>query len=222
MEIDLADTMNSLFLTSTWLLALLLLFALILHINNQNRIYSQIYKLTHKNGNSNNSSKDSFRESFYKEITVSQGSNFTALALASWILLVVAAAFLYLLVPTIFPYSYMNIAELASNPLGFFIFGIIVGVLTAAIILLMDKLPENHRELKLMELYSFYSLSKGMKKTMGMTIIALSISVFSSAYVGTIYPSQSVSAEILSLLMLIVSAMVLVMPIYKEAWGLRR
>ena len=128
-------------------------------------------------------------------MTVSQGSNFTALALASWIMLFVAVAYLYLLVPTILPFSYMDIAELASNTLGFAIFGLLVACLAAAIILFLDKLPEDHRELKLTELYSFYSISKSMKKMIGMTVIALCISVLLSAYIGTIYPAHSTACR---------------------------
>ncbi|MDD1760537.1 MAG: hypothetical protein LUQ44_08020, partial [Methanothrix sp.] len=85
--------------------------------------------------------KEVSKELLYAEMTVSQGSNFTALALASWIMLSVAIAYLYLLVPTILPFSYMSIAELASNPLGFAIFGILVAGLAAAFILFLDKLP---------------------------------------------------------------------------------
>ena len=73
-----------------------------------------------------------------------------------------------------------------------------------------------------MELYSFYSISKTMKKMIGMTVIALCISVLLSAYIGTIYPAHSLPAELLSLMLLVVSAGILVMPIYKEAWEARR
>ncbi|MHB8118336.1 MAG: hypothetical protein ACYDHX_06395 [Methanothrix sp.] len=159
---------------------------------------------------------------FYKEMTVSQGSNFTALALAAWIMLFVAVAYLYLLVPTILPFSYMSIAELASSTLGFAIFGILVASLAAAIILFLDKLPQDHRKFKLMELYSFYSISKTVKKMIGMTVIALCISVLLSAYIGTIYPNHSLPVEILSLMLLVGSTGILVMPIYKEAWEARR
>jgi hypothetical protein len=214
MPIDISTAMNSLFPAGTMLLALLLIFAAILHINNLNRVHKLMAILQHK--------RDVSKALLYKEMTVSQGSNFAALALASWIMLFVAVAYLYLLVPTILPYSYMNIAELASNTLGFAIFGIIVASLAAAIILMFDKLPEDHRELKLMELYSFYSISKAVKKMIGMTVIALCISVMLSAYIGTIYPAHSQPAELLSLMLLVVSAGVLVMPIYKEAWEARR
>ena len=210
MDIDLLNVTNSLFPVSALLLALLLIFAAILHINNLNRVHKLMAVLQHK--------KEVSKALLYKEMTISQGSNFTALALAAWIMLFVAVAYLYLLVPTILPFSYMSISELASSTFGFAIFGILVAFIATVIILFLDKLPEDHRELKLMELYSFYSISKVMKKIIGMTVIALCISVLLSAYIGTIYPNHSLPAEILSLVLLVGSAGILVMPIYKEAW----
>lgn len=215
MDINISTAMNNLFPAGTLLLALLLIFAAVLHINNLNRVHRLMTVLQHK--------KEVSRELLYAEMTVSQGSNFTALALASWVMLFVAVAYLYLLVPTILPFSYMDIAELASNPLGFAIFGILVAGLTAAFILLLDKLPDDHRELKLMELYSFYSISKAMKKMIGSTVLVLCVSILLSAYIGTIYPARSTPiVELLSLVLLIGSASILVMPIYKEAWEARR
>ena len=214
MDIDISTVMNSRFSAGTLLLALLLISAAILHINNLNRVHRLMAVLQHK--------KEVSKELLYKEMTVSQGSNFTALALASWIMLFVALAYLYLLVPTFLPFSYMNVAELASNPMGFAIFGILVACLATVIILFLDKLPQDRRELRLTELYSFYSISKAAKKMIGMTVIALCISILLSAYIGTIYPAHSLPAELLSLMLLVGSVGVLVMPIYKEAWEARR
>ena len=213
MAIDISNVTNSLFSAGTLLLALLLIFAAVLHINNLNRVHKLMALLQHK---------EVSKALLYKEMTVSQGSNFTALALTAWIMLFVAVAYLYLLVPTIFPFSFMSIADLASSNLGFAIFGILVAGLAATIILFLDKLPDDHRELKLMELYSFYSISKAMKKMIGMTVIALCVSVLLSAYIGTIYPNHSLPAELFSLMLLVGSAGILVMPIYKEAWEARR
>lgn len=214
MPIDIITVMDNLFPAGTLLLALLLVLAAVLHIKNLNRVHKLMTGLQHK--------KEVSKALLYEAMTVSQGSNFTALALASWIMLFVAAAYLYLLVPTILPFSYMNIAELASNTFGFAIFGILVAFIATAIILFSDKLPDDHRELKLTELYSFYSVSKTMKKMIGMTVVALCISVLLSAYIGTIYPAHSLPAELLSLMLLVGSVSILVMPIYKEAWEARR
>ena len=206
---DLYATFNeaNLFAAGTVLLAILLALAALLHIKN---IYSvhRLMTLLQK--------KTVDRSHLYAEMTVSQGSNFTALAFASWIMLIVAIAYLYLLVPTYLPYSYMQIASLASNQLGFAIMGIVMGLLAAAIILFLDKLPEDRRELRLTEIYSFYNISKTAKKLIALTLIALAASIVLSAYLGTIYPEEANAAKLGSLLLLLLSAGILVMPIYKE------
>ena len=205
--------MDNLFAAGTIALALLLIIAAILHINNIKNVHKLMEELQRKKVD---------KSHLHKEMTVSQGSNFAALAFASWIMLFVAIAFLYLLVPTVLSFSFMDVAELASNPFGFAIFGITVGLLAAVVIFFLDKLPDDRRELRLTELYSFYVISKGTKKMIGLTLIALYGSVVLSAYVGTIYPDRSMDAQLISLALLIVSAGILVMPIYKEAWEARR
>lgn len=226
MDLDLSMVIDILFPAGTLLLAILLILAAVLHINNLNRVYKLMAALRHEMKGSKNESKDyskgGYKALLYQEMTTPQGINFTALALAAWIMLFVALAYLYLLVPTILPFSYMDISDLASSSGGFFIFGILVACLVAGVIILLDKLPQDHRELKLTELYSFYSLSKSTKKMIGMTIITLCISVLLSAYIGTIYPSYSLPVELLSLILVLGSAGILVMPIFKEAWEARR
>lgn len=222
MDLDLSTVIDILFPAGTLLLALLLILAAVLHINNLNRVCKLMAALQHEKEGSKDYSKGGYKALLYQEMTIPQGMNFTALALAAWIMLFVALAYLYLLVPTILPFSYMDISDLASTSGGFFIFGILAACLVAGVILLLDKLPQDHRELKLTELYSFYSLSKSTKKMIAMTIIVLCISVLLSAYIGTIYPSYSLPVELLSLILLLGSAGILVMPIFKEAWGVRR
>jgi len=211
---DNVGALNLLFQAGTLLLIILLLLAMVMHINNLNKVYKLMAKLQHK--------ESVPKDLLYKEMTVPQGMNFTALALASWIMLLVAIAFLYLLVPTYLPLSYMDLSDLASSPMGFAKFGIAVAALVAVVLLFLDKLPENYRNLKLTELYSFYSISKRMKKLIGITVVVLCISIIISSYVGTIYPGRSPSAELLSLILMIISAGILVMPIFKEAWEARR
>jgi hypothetical protein len=48
------------------------------------------------------------------------------------------------------------------------------------------------------------------------------ISVFISAYIGTIYPERSILAQLISLILLLIAAGILLMPVYKEAWEARR
>jgi len=207
MDLYAAFNEANLFAAGTVLLVILLALAALLHIKN---IYSvhRLMTLLQK--------KTVDRSHLYAEMTVSQGSNFTALAFASWIMLFVAIAYLYLLVPTYLPYSYMQIASLASNQLGFAIMGIAMGLLAAAIILFLDKLPEDRRELRLTEIYSFYNISKTAKKLIALTLIALAASIVLSAYLGTIYPEEANAAKLGSLLLLLLSAGILVLPIYKE------
>jgi hypothetical protein len=212
MELNAAFISDILFTSGTIVLAIGLILALALHIFNINKVHKLMGVLQKKTVSKSN---------LYKEMTVSQGINFTALAFASWIMLFVAMAFLYILVPTILPFSYMDVAELASNPFGFAIFGILVGLLAWIIIFFSDKLPDDRREFRLTELYSFYSIPKDTKRMIGPTLIALWGSIFSSAYLGTIYPEQSIAAQLISLFLLIASAGILVLPIYKEAWGAR-
>lgn len=209
MPIETALTADNLFATGTIALVIGLILAGALHVYNLNKVHKSMMILQKKTVSKSN---------LYKEMTVAQGSNFTALALTSWIMLFVAIAFLYLLVPTVLPFSYMKIAELASNPMGFAIFGLSTALLAAIIILFVDKLPEDLREFKLTELYSFYSISKATKKMIGLTTVLLSLSVILSSYLGTIYPSRSSSIEFISLLLIIASAFILIMPIYRESW----
>ncbi len=207
MDLYAAFNEANLFAAGTILLVILLALAVLLHVKN---IYSvhRLMTLLQK--------KTVDRSHLYAEMTVSQGSNFTALAFASWIMLFVTIAYLYLLVPTYLPYSYMQIASLASNQLGFAIMGIAMGLLAAAIILFLDKLPEDRRELRLTEIYSFYNISKTAKKLIALTLIALAASIVLSAYLGTIYPEEANAAKLGSLLLLLLSAGILVLPIYKE------
>jgi hypothetical protein len=212
MDLNAAFISNILFSAGTTVLAIGLILGLALHIFNINKVHRLMGILQKKTVS---------KSHLYKEMTVSQGTNFTALAFASWIMLFVAIAFLYLLAPTVLPFSYMDVAELASNPFGFAIFGMMVGLLAWVIIFFLDKLPDSRREFRLTELYSFYSISKGAKRMIGLTLIPLWISVLSSAYLGTIYPEQSITAQLISLILLIASAGILVLPIYKEAWEAR-
>ena len=209
MDLYAALSAANLFAAGTVLLVILLALAALLHIKNIYSVHRLMTMLQKKTVD---------RSHLYAEMTVSQGSNFTALAFASWIMLFVAIAYLYLLVPTYLPYSYMQVATLASNQMGFAIMGIAVGLLAAAIILFLDKLPEDRRELRLTEVYSFYALFKTAKKLIALALIALAASIVLSAYLGTIYPAQSDAAKLASLLLLLLSVAILAMPIYRKSW----
>lgn len=199
---------TDLFNAGTLLLVFILLLVGPVHIFNLKRVRKRIEELEHCSVS---------KEALYKEYTISLGSNFCALAFAAWIMLFVAIAYLYLLVPTVLPFSYMQIPALASNPFGFAIFGVAISVVTSLLILGLDKLPEKYREFKLTEMYSFYTLSKSMKRLIVLAVPFLCASVLFSAYVGTIYPDRSTLAELLSIVFLFVSVSFMVTPIYREA-----
>ncbi len=187
-------------------LLILLLGAWFLHISHLKSIYSKVTELRKPNIVS--------IEKFYENMTISQGSNFIGLAMASWMMLFVAIAYFYLLIPGKMPYSYMNqMSDWASSQYGFFAFGVLAALLAAVGIRILDMLPENHRNLKLTELYSFYSVSKGMKRNIALTIPFLGISIILSAYAGTIYPEQDITIEYMSFAILFASAAVLVWPV---------
>lgn len=188
--------------------------AAILHINNLSRVHNLVESMKHCTVT---------KKDLYKEMTIPQGSNFCALALTGWVMLVVAMAYLYLLVPTDLPVSYMmQIPDIASGWYGFGAYGLFVAALAILVILGLDKLPESHREFKLTELYSFYSLSKRKKTAIALTVPALGVSIICSAYLGTIYPGRSSLAEIIGFALLALSLGLLVEPIYRESWEVRK
>lgn len=186
----------------------LLLGAAYMHIDNLKKAHNKIEVLAGKTVQ---------KEDFYKEITVAQGSNFVALAMAAWIMLFVAFSYLYFLIPGAMPFSYMmQMPEWSSTPLGFFIFGLIAASLAAIVIfVVLDKFPENKRHFKLTELYSFYDISKRMKGYIGFAILPLILSVVFSAYLGTIYPEHNQYFESFSFIFLIISMCILIWPIWE-------
>ena len=186
---------------------LLLMSGAVLHIHNLNHAYKKMVELV---------GPGVTRVALYKEMTVAQGSNFTALAMAAWIMLFVAIAYLYILIPGVFKYNYMMQApEWASSQIGFFIFGVIMALMAAIIIWSSDMLPNKYRSFKLSELYSFYSISREQKKYISLPIILLGSSIIISAYLGTIYPIRNSFAESLSFIFLNLSIGILILPIWR-------
>jgi hypothetical protein len=189
-------------------LILLLMGAGCLHISNLKKVHERINSLVGIKVPA---------PSLYKEMTVAQGSNFVSIAMAGWIMLAVAVAYFYFFIPRDMPFSYMmQMPELASNPAGFFIFGFGIAMLAAIVIfLVLDTMPENHRNLKLTELYSFYDLSKRWKKYIGLTVLLLWFSILISAWLATIYPTRYLGAEMFSYVLIIFSEGILVWPIWE-------
>jgi hypothetical protein len=109
----------------------------------------------------------------------------------------------------------MQMPEWASKPFGIFIFGFSVAVLAAVFMLVLDKLPEKRRNLKLIELYSFYSVSKSMKRNIVLTIPLLGISIILSALLVTIHPERNDLLYLLSSALIVCSIAVLVLPVWE-------
>lgn len=195
---------------SALLVAMILIGAAALHIFNIYRVHKRIECLMGENCSVS-------KETLYREMTIAQGSNFWAMSFAAWLMLFVAISYLYFLVPTIMPLSYMQVADLASASYGFTTLGLTVALGFGLLMLLLDKLPDSLRYLKPIELYSFYIISKNTKRMIVLTIITLSISIVCSAYIGTIYPGKDPVAEGLALITLAISAGALVSPVYREA-----
>ncbi len=169
-----------------------LIFGILLHIYNLERVYKRISSL---------SKGHISRELLYEVMSQSQGSNFIAIAISAWSLLFVTIAYFYFLTPTVFSINYFRVPDLASSPLGFFILGAIVILVTGLI------------GASFARFYSFYEISWTTKKFIMGTIPLLGVSLFCSAYAGTLYPNSSPAlTELAAFLGLLVSEVILLSP----------
>ena len=144
------------------------------------------------------------KESVFSELYLQQGSTFNALAIGAWSLFFIALTFFYFLTPVVFgKYNYFRLATLASSLFGFFIFGLIVFLLTGALAVILSRI------------YGFYEISIAMKKSIMTTFALLGVSVICSAYLGTIYPARaSFLLEAFVFTALLISLLILLAPIY--------
>jgi hypothetical protein len=157
------------------------------------------------------SSSDFDFKAFKAVLRLQQGSNFNALAIASWSLFFVGLAFLYFLTPDPFPSSnyFMGASGPASLDLGLLIFGLAIILLTSMVAFLIPKG------------YRFYAISRSQKQMMvPLAMILLLISIAVSSYLGTIYPEANETAWNLGYVALLASLALLMLPIvlgFKEA-----
>lgn len=188
--------------------AILLMGAGYLHIRNINCVHEKIEYLMGGKGSVS-------KEDLYREMTVAQGMNFIGLTNVAWVMLFVSIAFLYFLIPTDLPFSYIKqLPELASHPLGFFFFGIITTFFAFILIMISDILSESRRNWKFTELYSFYDICKNIKVKIISTIPLLSLSIVLSAWNAILYPEQYMILGTLSFILIIISIVILVWPIW--------
>ena len=144
-------------------------------------------------------------------LRLQQGSNFNALAIASWSLFFVGLVFLYFLTPELFPR--MNYFISASGPasldLGLLIFGLAIILVTSMLAFLIPKG------------YRYYAISRSDKRLMvPLALLLLLISIASSSYLGTIYPETNEAAWNLGYIALLASLALLMLPLvlgFKEA-----
>ena len=140
-----------------------------------------------------------------------QGSNFNAAAISAWMLLFVALAYFYFLTPRVFPdLNYFLVADLASGPLGLFIFGLMIMLVVG---------PVGVASLGLMKFYGFYEMSRGMKAAIMLTVPVLMISISLSVYLGTLYPAgDATGLKAAALATILLSQIVLLSPVYIDTW----
>jgi len=177
------------------LMAGLLVISVLLHVFNLERIYRRVSSL---------SGGQISKDKMLSELSVSQGSNFTAMAISAWSLFFAALAYLYFLTPALFQdYNYFKVASLASSPIGFFIFGILAIAIGTIVATAFSRF------------YSYYEISGKVKRSIMATFLLLGLSLVSSAYLGTLYPGgTSVLATAVAFLSLFASLLMLLSPIY--------
>lgn len=144
-------------------------------------------------------------------LRLQQGSNFNALAIASWSLFFVALVFLYFLTPDLFPSLnyFIGASGPASLDLGLLIFGLAIILLASGLAFLIPKG------------YRYYAISRSDKQMMvPLALLLLLISVAASSYLGTIYPETNEAAWNLGYIALFASLALLMLPLvlgFKEA-----
>jgi hypothetical protein len=157
------------------------------------------------------SSSDFDIKAFKAVLRLQQGSNFNALAIASWSLFFIGLAFLYFLTPDLFPRAnyFVGASGPASLDLGLFIFALAIILPTSILAFLI---PRGYR---------YYAISRSQKQTIvPLTIVLLIISIGASSYIGTIYPEANETAWNLGYVALLSSLALLMLPIllgFKEA-----
>ncbi|MCR3884151.1 MAG: hypothetical protein NUK54_07255 [Methanothrix sp.] len=212
--------MTSLFLNGIFgvgLFLLLLAGGAALHRLNIERTYRRVAATSKArvvdNGGANDNggkiSKDKLKEEIMKEMFTRQGSNFNAAAVAAWMLLFAAFAYFYFLTPEIFPrHNYFQVSALASGPLGFGAFGLLV--------LLFSLVAAAFAPGKV---YGYYEISRGTKVAIMFAVPLLAVSIFLSVQQGTIYPETDLLSRSFAFLALFASEAALLWPVYADALG---
>lgn len=162
------------------------------------KLYSKLYKLRNKDFKLNE---------LYEMGCQPQGSNFTTAAIASWALFFVCMGYLFFLTPELFEnYSFLRISGLASSMLGFWFFSLSITVITILLTAAITRM------------YFFFEIPLRFKMMISFVVpIFLIGSLISSAYLGTIYPSQDLFWWNLSYILMIGGETGLLLPILLSA-----
>lgn len=185
----------------------LFLFLLLMGLGSHRLYIRKVYEMVVQTSNGSQISKKGLLDNMFKP----QGSTFSATIISAWILVFVAFAYYYFLTSHFFPsYNYFRVESLASSPLGFLFFGIMVSIPSGLVSAFLPKA------------YCYYEISREMKILMMSTIPVLMTSIFISAYQGTIFPHYNLELRSVAFLALILSQVVLLWPIYKGAWEVTR
>jgi hypothetical protein len=159
-------------------------------------------------------SMEDMKKDFLEFLYNPQGSTFNALAISGWILFIAGVFFSFLLTPQISEeWTYLNVPTLTSSSMGFLYFGILA-MLAGVIIVTALKLPD---------VYSMYIIPRKVKMVIMAAWLLLFLPVSIPVYLATIYPyPESMSSWIdVSFIILVVSQILLLSPIYIKALGVK-
>jgi hypothetical protein len=179
----------------------LILIAVVLHRICLSNLYNKLH--------SPNLRKKEFKMDQLEEVcSRPQGSNFNTMAIVSWNLLFLSIGFLFFFTPDIYGLGLMRVPQLASNPLGFFGFGVVLSLITFVLYIRLPKI------------YSFYEISKSLKMLIFYVVpLMLLVSIILSVHLGTIYPVQNEFVWDISYLFMMLGEGALIFPILNGAGG---
>lgn len=195
----------------------------LLHNSNLNSTYKKVKELSTGLSSGTNQKDDDdaekkgmkdMKRDFLVFLFIQQGSNFNALAIASWILFITGVFFSFFLTPQISEeWTYLNVPNLTSSSMGFLYFGILA-ILAGIIIVVVLRLPD---------IYSMYVISRKVKIMIMAAWLLLFLPVSIPIYLATIYPYPEIMSNWidLSFIVLVVSQILLLSPIYIKALGVK-
>lgn len=173
----------------------MLIVSLIIHMHYFERVTGRIRKT---------SNRAFLRKDLKAALRIPQGSNFNTMMLFSWLLFLVAFAYLYFLTPDVLgTWNYFKVPQVASDSFGLFYFGGAVIIPGIFIVLFVPQC------------YSYYQISVQLKQTTLLAPVFLLASIACSVYLGTIYPETNPIYWYLGYGTLLISLVLMLLPIAK-------